>query len=182
MPSEASLLAEQQRQLSGLAELSLAMAQKVQAAALATEDTGELVRLADAFAKVSRCLRMCIALSMRLTRGERPAPAHEDRDLELELDLEIERDDFEDSTTSRNVPSKKPLRSSRRRPPQIATIARTLASAPSAPSRAYAAAKHHRRSHRQLARPPGERLELVEQAIPTATNHAPTAPAAPLLS
>ena len=81
-----------QRQLSELAELSLKVAQRL-AAAMEGAESRDLVRLADAFAKVGRCMRMCIALAGRLARGEALAPARRDRDLDAD---QAEPDDWED--------------------------------------------------------------------------------------
>jgi hypothetical protein len=75
MSSEADIAA--QHLLEELAELSLGMARKLSAAIHATEDTGEMVALAEVYAKVGRCLRMSVALAMRLRRGEPMAPARE---------------------------------------------------------------------------------------------------------
>jgi hypothetical protein len=137
MSSEA-VIAEQQRQLSALAELSLAMATDLQAASLATCDVAGKARLADAFCKVSRCVRMAIALSMRLSREARLAPARPKRavsDLDRELDRELDEDlddelddedddeDFE-GLERENLYDRLPAGDV---PTQIATIARTLA-------------------------------------------------------
>lgn len=67
---EADMTERHGRLLAGLGELSLAMAGDLQAAARATSDAAEMVRLAGAFAKVGRCLRLTVALEARLARGE----------------------------------------------------------------------------------------------------------------
>ena len=131
--SEAALVAEQQRLLSSLAELSLAVAEDVQAAVSGTDDPAEVARLTDAFCKVGRCMRMAIALSMRLSRGERTAPAREGReDAGLELDLEDERDDWDDDEERPEGLERESLYDrlpSGDLPTQIGAIARTLAAA-----------------------------------------------------
>ena len=82
MPSEADIAA--QRQLSELAELSLAAAREVQGA-LQGADTQQLIGLVDAMAKIGRCVRMSIALAARLRSGEAFAPAvRASRDLAVE--------------------------------------------------------------------------------------------------
>jgi hypothetical protein len=127
MTSDADIAA--QRLLGELAELSLATARDLSAAIHQTEDTTELVALADAYAKIGRCLRMSVALAMRLRRGERAAPAVRDHDAERE---EIERDESE-------FVEERPERLERERlydrlpsgdlPTQIATLARSLSRA-----------------------------------------------------
>lgn len=176
--SPEALLAEQQRQLSGLAELSLAMAEKLQAAALATDDTRELVRLSDGFCKVSRCLRMAIALSMRLTRGERMAPPREDRE-DRDLELETERDDFEDLDDFDERPERESLYDrlpSGDLPAQIATIARTLSAAAKALPTPVADTYRARCEAIvfETVRPQGEGLKPLEQAVPSAIAQALT--------
>jgi hypothetical protein len=128
--SEAALLAEQQRQLSALAELSLAVAQDVRAAISDSDDPAELGRLTEAFCKVGRCMRMAIALSMRLSRGERLVPARADADLELAA--EDERDDWdadEDAPEGLERESLYDRLPTGDLPTQIGAIARTLAAA-----------------------------------------------------
>src|SRR4051812_12359087 len=95
MPSETDSAA--QRLLSELAELSLGMARKLEAAAQATHHASELSRLATAFCGVARCVRLSIALAARLARGEPLAPAaRETRDLEAEADQPDETEVLED--------------------------------------------------------------------------------------
>ena len=98
MSSEADIIEDCCRQLGALGELSLAMAKDVHAAAMATNDTADVVRVAGAFAKMGRCLRLTIALRARLARGEAlsaVARAEADRDetLDAELAVEAERSD-----------------------------------------------------------------------------------------
>ena len=179
--SPEALLAEQQRQLSALAELSLAMAEGLQAATLATDDTTDKLRLADAFTKVGRCLRMSIALSMRLSRGEPIASAREGRDLEAEAEVEAERDD---SDVLEDRPERLEHENLYDRLPagdlatQIATVARTLAGVARTLPAPVATACRARceaiaAETAALVRPPHELRERVEQAIPAATDHAP---------
>jgi hypothetical protein len=96
MSSEADIIEDCCRQLGGLGELSLAMAKDLHAAASKTNDSSEVVRLAGAFAKVGRCLRLTIALRARLARGEAlvAAPrAQAEASLDAELAVEEERPD-----------------------------------------------------------------------------------------
>lgn len=58
------------RLLYALAKLSLAMASDLRAAVAATDNAQDIVRLAGAFAKVGRCLRLTVALRARLAHGE----------------------------------------------------------------------------------------------------------------
>ncbi|WP_293681686.1 hypothetical protein [uncultured Phenylobacterium sp.] len=73
MNLDADIAADQM--LGELAQLSLAVARDLQAKVAATEDTDALIRLAEAFTKVGRCVRMSVALGMRLRRGEPLVPA-----------------------------------------------------------------------------------------------------------
>jgi glucose/arabinose dehydrogenase len=98
MSSEADIIEDCCRQLGALGELSLAMAKDVHAAAMATKDTADVVRVAAAFAKMGRCLRLTIALRARLARGEAlsavaRAGADRDEPLDAELAVETERSD-----------------------------------------------------------------------------------------
>ena len=93
MSSEADIIEDCCRQLGGLGELSLAMAEDLHAAVSKTNDTSDVVRLAGAFAKVGRCLRLTIALRARLARGEAlvAAPrAEADRDEPLDAEMAVE--------------------------------------------------------------------------------------------
>ena len=128
MSSETDIAA--QGQLSELAELSLEVSKRL-ADAMEGAEVRDLVRLADAFSKVGRCMRMCIALSSRLARGEALAPAQRDRDLDAdEADPDDEADDdeaerfegLERETLFDRLPSGDPAA-------QVASIAHGLASA-----------------------------------------------------
>ena len=130
MTSDADIAA--QRLLGELAELSLATARDLSAAIHQTEDTTELVALADAYAKISRCVRMSVALAMRLRRGERLSPTVRDPDLERE-DFERDESDFIEERPERpeglereNLYDRLP---SGDLPTQIATVARALSRA-----------------------------------------------------
>lgn len=137
MSPEAAPIAEHQRQLSALAELSLVMAQDAQAASSSAANTIEFARITEAFCKAGRCMRMCIALSMRLSRPERIAPARQARPLDLDLDAELDAeldedlddwddDDFDEPLERETLYDRLP---SGDVPTQIAAVARTLASA-----------------------------------------------------
>ncbi|WP_293904562.1 hypothetical protein [Phenylobacterium sp.] len=121
-----------QRLLGELAELSLAVARDLAAAIHESDDDGQMMGLTQAFAKVGRCLRMSLALAMRLGRGEALAPAAGNRD-DRDLELETERDesDFIEERPERlddreNLFDRLP---SGDLDVQIATVARALASA-----------------------------------------------------
>ena len=134
MSPETALIAEHQRQLSALAELSLTMAQDAQAASSSAANPTEFARITEAFCKAGRCMRMCIALSMRLSRPERIVPASQARtlDVDAELDAELEEDlddwdeDFDDPLERESLYDRLPAGDV---PTQIAAVARTLASA-----------------------------------------------------
>jgi hypothetical protein len=124
-----ALAAQNTRLLSRLAELSLAVAEDVHTAVLACDDTDQMVRLADSFVRVGRCMRMSIALSMRLARGE-PLSAPREEVLETEA---AERDEsrFIEERPERlddreNLFDRLPSGDLNT---QIATVARSLASA-----------------------------------------------------
>ena len=161
MPSETDILAAQERLLNGLAELSLPLAERLQAACLAADDTDEMIRLGEAFTKVGRCLRMSIALALRLRRGEPAIAAHEDPDLEVERDEPAERaerlerlddrEDLYDRLPAGDLPT------------QIATVARALRSAakvlPAAEAAAYEAQCEALVANADLPPPPDRPLQ-----------------------
>ena len=98
MASDADMIEDCGRLLGGLAELSLAMARDLQAAVAATNDPKDIVRLAGAFAKVGRCLRLAVALRVRVARGEAldaAARAQGERDERLDAETAIETDPSE---------------------------------------------------------------------------------------
>jgi len=124
-----ALAAQNTRLLSRLAELSLAVAEDVHAAVLACDDTDRMIRLADSFVRVGRCMRMSIALSMRLARGEplstpreevletEAAERDESRFIEERPERLDDRENLFDRLPSGDLDT------------QIATVARSLASA-----------------------------------------------------
>src|SRR5438128_16764 len=98
MSSEADIIEDCDRLLVGLAEISLAMAGDLQAAVARTHHPGDLVRLAGAFAKVGRCLRLAVALRARLARGEAlvaATRAQGEPDERLDAALAAEADTFD---------------------------------------------------------------------------------------
>jgi hypothetical protein len=175
MTSDADIAA--QRLLDELAELSLATARDLSAAIHQTEDTAELVALADAYAKIGRCLRMSVALAMRLRRGERLSPAVRD-EIEIERE-EIERDESvfieerPEGLERENLYDRLP---SGDLPTQIATVARTLSRAASVLPAAAAyrarcatlAADAQRLAHSALERPPSDNAWPTAAASPGA--------------
>ena len=134
MSSDPDIVA--QRQLAELAQLSIAVARDLSVAIHQTRATAELIGLADAYAKVGRCLRMSVALAARLRSGDTEAPAAtpaQRADSELEPQLEIERDEskFVEERGERleareNLYDRLPPGDL---PTQIATVARVLTSA-----------------------------------------------------
>jgi hypothetical protein len=93
MASDADMIDDCNRLLGGLAELSLAVARDLQAAIAATSVPADIVRLAGAFAKVGRCLRLAVALRVRVARGESleaTARAQGGERLDAELAVETE--------------------------------------------------------------------------------------------
>lgn len=145
--------------LSELAELSLAVARDLSAAAVATDDVNEMVRLSDAFTRVGRCVRMSIALSARLARGEPLArQAREPREIEHERDESVLIEERPEREERENLFDRLPAGDLG---VQIATIARTLSIA--AKALPAPAAERHRTRCREFAakaatpgpRPPG---------------------------
>jgi hypothetical protein len=128
MPSDLDIAS--QRQLSELAELSLQMARRLESA-MDGADGRDMARITDAFCKVSRCMRMCIALSLRITRGEAVAPARRNgAPLEADFDDdEFEPDDWEEPDEGLERESLFDRLPSGDAAAQVAHIARTLASA-----------------------------------------------------
>ncbi len=174
MSSEA-LVAEQQRQLGALAEMSLAMAGQLQAACAATQDTKVMVRLAEAFGKAGKCMRMCIALSLRLTRRDAPAAGRRrdpDRfdDFDDELDELDERDPFGERLETEQLFDRLP---SGPVPMQIAGIARSLRDAakalPGPEAQDYGARCDAILAETAVQLPPtAERRAMVDRMIATA--------------
>ena len=68
MGSPADMTERHARLLGRLAELGMALAEDLQARALAAETAGEAATLADAFHKLSRSVRQSLALEARLSR------------------------------------------------------------------------------------------------------------------
>jgi len=68
MESAETMEARHGRMLARLAELSLGLAEEVQAQAVAAEAPDEQARLAHAFARVAYAARQCIALEAKLVR------------------------------------------------------------------------------------------------------------------
>jgi len=95
MASDADMIEDCGRLLGGLAELSLAMARDLQAAVAATNDPKDIVRLAGAFAKVGRCLRLAVALRVRVARGEALEAAARAQGERLDAETAIETDPSE---------------------------------------------------------------------------------------
>ena len=131
-----------ERMLAELAELSLSVARDVAEAIHTTQDPSLLAGLVTAYARVARSVRMCVALSMRLRRGERMAAreAAEPEDRE-EADPD-EGDVLEERPEREERESPYDRLPSGDLPTQVATVARGL----NAPLRVLPAvmAKPHR--------------------------------------
>ena len=90
MSSEADIIEDCCRQLGELTQVSLAMAKDLHAAATRSDEPSDLVRLAGAYAKVGRCVRLSVALRARLARGEALVSARRlkaDREEALEAEV-----------------------------------------------------------------------------------------------
>ena len=127
--------------LGELAQLALAVARDLGGRMAAAENTDQVVRIAEAFTRVSRCVRMCIALAMRLRRGD-PAVRAQREDREPDLDIEREdRDDFDQPPEGLERESLYDRLPAGDLPAQVATIARALNAAvrvlPADAARAY---------------------------------------------
>ena len=70
MDSDADMIADNNRLLHSLAQLSLAMAGDLLAAVVTAGNAKDKVRLAGAYAKVGRCMRLTVALRARLAEGK----------------------------------------------------------------------------------------------------------------
>ena len=106
MASDADMIDENSRLLRGLAELSLAMAGDLQAAVAATDNVKDILRLAGAFARIGRCMRLTVALRARLAQGETlfaapRAAAEHDAPLDAELAHEADPSEADPSESER---------------------------------------------------------------------------------
>ncbi len=125
-----------QRQLAELTQLSLAVARDISVAIHETHAAAELIGLADAYAKVGRCLRMSVALAARLRSGDTGAPAQlgeREPAPKVEPELELERDESKFVEERGERPEARENLYDRLPPGdlsmQIATVARVLTSA-----------------------------------------------------
>ena len=80
MATAAEKIDRQDRILAQLSELGLALAQKLQAQALAADDVSETCELSLAFQRTSRAVRQTLALEAKLDR-DRQSAEREDRDI-----------------------------------------------------------------------------------------------------
>ena len=100
------MIEENSRLLHSLAQLSLAMAGDLQAAAVKTGNAKDKVRLVDAFVSVGRCMRFTIALRARLAEGKAlvaapRAQAEHNMPLDAELANEADPSEAEPSESER---------------------------------------------------------------------------------